>query len=100
MEAPIENISNPTSESKDNNCQSPNGSTIRKVRAQALSEYLSAQGYLTMDEATYTTWKQRGWSRRELDRAIEDLIVKGEANLETFGTILEVTLAPKGVATS
>ena len=80
--------------------QSPKVSTIRKVRAQALYEHLSAQGYLTTDKGTYATWKQKGWPRRALEQAVDDLIIKGEAKVETFGAILEVTLAHEGVATS
>ncbi len=76
--------------------QSTKVGAIREVRARMLSEHLSARGYLIMDSGTYKTWEQNGCPRRALDQAIEDLVVKGEAKVETFGMTLEVTPVSEG----
>jgi len=85
-------IPNPKGENKVNNGQSPKVRAIRVARAEALHEYLSEREFLVLDDNGHRLFKLDGWSRPELAQAVDDLVAKGMAIIDRFGTVLEVRL--------
>ncbi len=72
-------IPNPTSESKDNNCQSPKVSATRSARAHAYLEYLSWANTLRAQRRLFRTLIVAGWSGEQIIQAGNDRIATGLA---------------------
>jgi hypothetical protein len=55
---------------------------LRRARAESLEKELRKRHYLVLDEDQYRWWREDGWSRAAVDRAVEDLVETGRARLD------------------
>lgn len=68
--------------------------SIRAARAVALHEILKQRrGVLLIDAGAYNELREDGWSRSDVDRAVDDLVSTERASLSTRNATLRIHLA-------
>jgi hypothetical protein len=63
---------------------------LRAIRAEAFQRELKRRGKLLLDETEYGWWREDGWNRTAVDRAVEDCVILGKARLECSRQLVTV----------
>jgi hypothetical protein len=71
----MNNISKPTAKNKQNN-------PLRLARAEAFYKHLSSYRDVHLDDSFYELSKHEGFSRAQIDLAVNDLVKRGLAVIE------------------
>lgn len=81
----MNNISKPTAKNKQNN-------PLRLARAKAFYKHLSSNGNVLLDNSFYELSKHEGFSRAQIDLAVNDLVKSGLAVIEHHRLMVIVKL--------
>ncbi len=70
---------------------------LREARAEMLLQRLHDDGILALNEDRLRLFRWQGWSRAEVRSALNDLLQRGAASVETIGDVLVVKPAGEEV---